>query len=78
MNIGGAVEALKHGMHVERVGWNGKGMFLYRVERREGGAMIGKFAVFSPFIMMVTAQGEHVPWLCSQTDLLAEDWQVVS
>jgi hypothetical protein len=26
---------------------------------------------------MKTATGEIVPWLCSQTDMLAEDWEVV-
>ena len=24
----------------------------------------------------VTAQGDLVPWLCSQTDLLASDWEL--
>jgi hypothetical protein len=27
--------------------------------------------------MMCTASGEFVPWLCSQTDLLAEDWELM-
>ena len=26
---------------------------------------------------MRTANGQIVPWLCSQTDMLAEDWMVV-
>jgi hypothetical protein len=26
---------------------------------------------------MKTATGEIVPWLCSQTDMLSEDWAVV-
>ena len=26
---------------------------------------------------MRTADGQVVPWLCSQTDMLAEDWEVV-
>ena len=29
MNFGQAIEALKNGKKVARVGWNGKGMFLY-------------------------------------------------
>ena len=30
-----------------------------------------------PFIAMKTADDKIVPWLCSQTDMLANDWQVV-
>ena len=30
-----------------------------------------------PFIGMKTADGGFVPWLASQTDILAEDWQIV-
>lgn len=28
-----------------------------------------------PYIFMSTAQGDLVPWLASQTDILATDWQ---
>ena len=27
-----------------------------------------------PYVYIMTAQGDLVPWLCSQTDLLATDW----
>ena len=30
-----------------------------------------------PWIGMKTADDKFVPWLCSQTDMLAEDWGVV-
>jgi hypothetical protein len=30
-----------------------------------------------PYIYMRTAQGDLVPWLASQTDMLALDWEVV-
>lgn len=30
-----------------------------------------------PFILMKTADSTYVPWLASQTDVLAEDWEVV-
>lgn len=32
---------------------------------------------YGAYIAMKTAQGNVVPWLASQTDLLAEDWCVV-
>lgn len=31
---------------------------------------------FSPFIGMKTADDKFVPWLASQTDVLARDWQL--
>lgn len=69
MNIGGAVEALKAGMRVARTGWNGRGMWLQLVSRR--------YADRPAYVEMKTANGDFIPWLCSQTDLLAEDWTVV-
>lgn len=73
MSFGAAINELKLGRKVARSGWNGKGMWLYRV--------YGVYATFNgtsnplaPFIVMKTAQGEFVPWLASQSDVLAEDW----
>ena len=81
MNFGQAIEALKNGKKVARVGWNG--MFLYYVP-------VGAYAPYTEiaaslvnenglveygaYIAMKTAQGNVVPWLASQTDMLAEDW----
>ncbi|NLL68412.1 MAG: DUF2829 domain-containing protein [Clostridiaceae bacterium] len=31
----------------------------------------------SPWIGMKTADNKFVPWLASQTDVLAEDWMVI-
>jgi hypothetical protein len=31
-----------------------------------------------PYIYMSTVTGDKVPWLASQTDLLAEDWGLVA
>jgi hypothetical protein len=36
----------------------------------------GTVCKFLPYVMMRTAGGEFVPWLCSQTDLLAYDWEI--
>ena len=46
---------------------------------REFGAGIGNPAIpVCPYVVMYTAQGEIVPWLCSQTDLLAVDWEIAA
>jgi len=87
-SFGDAVEILKKGLRVERAGWNGKGMFLYYVpenkypaNRNEQATMIGMFkddmVPYGAYIAMKTAQNNVVPWLASQTDVLAEDWQIV-
>ena len=88
LGFGDAVAALKEGLRVARAGWNGKGMFLYYVpenkypaSRNEHGTMIGVFkddmVPYGAYIAMKTAQNNVVPWLASQTDVLAEDWQIV-
>lgn len=88
VSFGHAVELLKAGHRVAREGWNGKGMFLYYVpenkypaSRNEHGTMIGMFkddmVPYGAYIAMKTAQNNVVPWLASQTDVLAEDWQIV-
>lgn len=86
MNFGKAIEALKQGKKVTRKGWNGKKMFLYYVPagrypaKTEAAQSIadedGKVN-YGPYIAMKTAQGNVVPWLASQTDMLSEDWEVV-
>lgn len=89
MNFGEAIEALKAGHKVARSGWNGKGMFLYYVPANSYpasgnklGTMTGIFpddmVPYGAYIAMKTAQDNVVPWLASQTDVLAEDWENIS
>ncbi len=60
---------MRNGERVRRAGWNGKGMWLALQTPDQGSKMQ------LPYVFMSTAQGQLVPWLCSQTDLLAEDWE---
>jgi hypothetical protein len=69
--FGWALGQLKDGKRVCREGWNGKGMWLALQRPDEHSKMT------LPYIFMKTAQGDLVPWLASQTDLLSEDWQLV-
>lgn len=64
-----ALHTLKEGGRVSRKGWNGKGMWL-ELQRPDSGSKMTL-----PYIYMFTADEHLVPWLASQTDLLAEDWQ---
>lgn len=70
MNIGEAVKELWDGRRVARAGWNGRGMWLELQRPDEHSKMT------LPYVYMKTAQGDLVPWLCSQTDLLATDWEI--
>ena len=82
MDFGQAIEALKQGKKAARAGWNGKNMFLLNVPSNKWG-IIEEIGLnipkenLSPWIGMKTADGHFVPWLASQTDILAEDWIIV-
>jgi len=86
MDFSQALEALKQGLKLQRRGWNGKGMFIFLVPgstfqvNREpllGIYPEGTEINYHAHIDMRTADGMIVPWVCSQTDMLAEDWYVV-
>lgn len=85
LSFGHALEVLKAGGKVARAGWNGKGMFIYYVPANKYpasgntlGTMKGVFpddmVPYGAYLAMKTAQGNVVPWLASQTDVLADDW----
>jgi hypothetical protein len=77
-----ALEALKLRNKIYRFGWNGKGMHLELQIPDENSKMT------RPYIYMVLPKGsteqfgdaakeiDRVPWLASQTDLLAIDWLI--
>jgi hypothetical protein len=86
MSFSEALCLLKDGERVEREGWNGKGMFLFLVPGSHftvnrppllGIYPEGTEIDYRSHIDMKTAQGDVVPWVASQTDLLADDWQLV-
>lgn len=80
VNFGEALEAIKQGKRVARSGWNGKGMWLTLVKANAydvGIHSMGGATKLLPYIAMKTVQDELVPWLASQTDLLAEDWIIL-
>ena len=81
MPFGHAIEAMRAGKRVARDGWNGKGIF---IELRTPDASSDENRV--PYIeintMGLVSTNEAaprcvVPWLASQTDMLADDWCVV-
>ena len=87
LNFGDAIHMLKTGKKVTRAGWNGKGMFVFLVDGSTfavsrkpllGIYPEGQIVEYHAHIDMKTADDKIVPWLASQTDVLAEDWALVA
>jgi hypothetical protein len=68
--IGWAVQQLDNGERVCRTGWDSNGMWL-ELQRPDD-----KSKMSLPYVYMMTEHGQTVPWVCSQTDLLATDWEI--
>lgn len=85
LTFGFAIELLKQGFKLARKGWNGKNMFLRYVPVASYEVAAGLLdnqqenpcnPDLLPWIGMKTADDKFVPWLASQTDVLAEDWRI--
>lgn len=86
MNFSQALDEIKAGKKVSRSGWNGKNMFVFLVPgsrfKVSRAPLLGIYPEgteidYHAHVDMRTATGQIVPWLVSQTDLLADDWGVV-
>lgn len=87
MNFSEALTLIKEGKKVARSGWNGKGMFVFLVPGSTfqvnrppllGIYPDGTTINYHSHIDMRTVDLKIVPWVPSQTDLLADDWEEVS
>ncbi len=68
MDFGWALRNLREGHRVTRAGWNGKGQAIELQVPDDHSKMT------LPYIFIRTVSGDLVPWLASQTDMLADDW----
>jgi len=71
MDFGYAIQSLKAGCVVAREGWNGKGMWC-KLQVPDANSKMQR-----PYIYMSSVDGQLVPWVASQTDMLADDWTQV-
>ena len=71
IDFSSALAQLKAGQAVSRVGWNGPDQYI-RLQRPDYGSKMTL-----PYLYIKTVQNDFVPWLASQTDLLANDWYIV-
>jgi hypothetical protein len=85
-NFGNALLHLKQGGKVSRAGWNGKGMFLFLVPgstfKVNRAPLLGIYPEgtqinYRSHIDMKTVDGEVVPWVASQSDILSDDWELL-
>lgn len=86
MDFSDILDEIKSGKKVARSGWNGKDMFIFLVPGSQfkvnRAPLLGIYPEgteidYCPHIDMKTADGKVVPWLASQTDIMAEDWEIV-
>lgn len=86
MDFSEALKSVKAGAKISRDGWNGKKMYIVFQKAYPDGIPINQntadatgipkdtICKFLPYLMMKTACDSFVPWLASQTDILANDW----
>ena len=68
MDIGTAIIQMRKGNRVTRAGWNGPDQWI-ALQEPDGNSKMRK-----PYMYISPVDGEFVPWLASQTDILAHDW----
>jgi len=79
MNFSEALIKIKKGEKLQRKNWNGRDMWItickaYTTHDVPFNVDFCKGREYCPFIIMKTVDDKLVPWLASQTDILAEDW----
>lgn len=79
LTFGDALHFLKQGKAVSRAGWNGKGMYVFRIAPGQWTFTNGKNdnMPLLPFLALRTVDGKVVPWVPSINDCLSEDWSVL-
>lgn len=81
--FGHAVELLKSGFKLARKGWNGKGMYVEYVATQDWNSISLERPGFAdelkprPWLGIKTVNDQFMPWVPSQSDVLAEDWVLV-
>ena len=81
--FGFAIEALKKGRKVTRLGWNGNGMLLYYVPAARYKSVtdvaisIGETVQYRGYLALKTVQGDIAMWSPSGSDALADDWVIL-
>ena len=79
-DFGWAISQMKKGNKLKRKGWNGNGIFI-AIQFPDENSFMTKPYIFIDTTGLQTNNPDapkcRVPWLASQTDMLAEDWETV-
>lgn len=85
-NFETALAECKKGKKISRAGWNGRKMYVVlqkaiaeaipidKNTAETTGLPEGTKCKFLSYLMFKTVDNSFVPWVASQTDLLADDW----
>ena len=83
MSFGLAIEAAKIGKKIARAGWNGKNQYVelaYCISYKNNAAEVvnvNHCNIGNKAFAFVGTSGVQMGWLASQSDMLADDWQIV-
>lgn len=80
LSFGEAIERVKQGERMKRMGWNGKTQYIEIAKNisyvNPSGEIVNveHDAIGNRAIAFVGTSGVQLGWLASQADMLAEDW----
>ena len=77
MNFSDALNEVKNGKKIQRMGWNGSGLTVQIQKPDANSKMTLPYLYIEYPNNSKTTPGAKCPWLASQTDILAEDWDVL-
>ena len=76
MDFSEALIAVKEGKAICRSGWNGAGLTVKIQRPDENSKMTLPYLYIEYPENAKTTPGARCPWLASQTDIIAEDWEI--
>lgn len=82
MTFGEAIKAVKEGKRISRKGWNGKNQYVELATcisyRDPDGEIVNvdHDDIGNAALAFVGVSGIQLGWLATQTDMLADDWEV--
>lgn len=83
MNFGEAIIAVQKGNKIKRNGWNGKNQYVELATcisyKNAKGEIVNcnHDAIGNKALAFVGTSGVQIGWLASQSDMLANDWEIV-
>lgn len=86
VDFGVALKALKDGKRIQRLGWNGKGLFVYLVPANSYPAQTGAakkyfgegaMVPYNAYMAIKNVDESVSTWVPSVNDCLSEDWVVL-